>query len=69
VLEQFRHAEEQRRRLSRGERLPDIDEVDDTRQERPTFPRGDRRLVECPSFLDDCRLVVVERWVHDKLVR
>jgi hypothetical protein len=61
VLEQLGDAKEQRRGFVRAECLSDIEQVHDPGQERPTFTRRDRRLVEAPSFLQDRRLVMIER--------
>lgn len=47
----------------RRERLACVQQVDDPSQESPTFPRRDGGLIECPSFLDNCGLVIVERYM------
>lgn len=61
VLEQLGYAKEQSRRFVRAESLTDIQQVDDARQKSSTLSRRDRRLVEASSFLQDGRLVMIER--------
>jgi hypothetical protein len=61
VLEQLGYAKEQCRRFMRAKSLTDIKQVDDARQKRSAFPRRDGRFIEATSFLQDGRLVMVER--------
>lgn len=59
VLEEFRRAKEQRRRLLGVERLAGIEEVHDPRKEGPAFPRANGGVIEDPCLLYYRRLVVV----------
>ena len=61
MLEQLRRPKEQRRRLLRVERLPDIEQVHYTREQSPAFARADGGFIEDAGLLDDGRLVVVVR--------
>lgn len=59
VLEQLCRSEEQRGGFLSGERLADIEQVDDTCEECPALPWADRRVIEDASLLNDCGLVVI----------
>ena len=61
MLEQLRCAEEQRRRLLSAERLTDIEQVNDAREECPALARTNGGFIEDAGLLDDGRLVVVVR--------
>ena len=59
MLKQFGRAKEQRRRLLRAERLPDIEEEHDPGEQCPASSWTDGRVVEDACLLDDGGLVVV----------
>lgn len=59
MLEEFRRAKEQRRRLLGVERLAGIEEVYDPRKEGPAFPWANGGVIEDPCLLYYRRLVVV----------
>lgn len=60
VLEQLGHAKEERSSLLRAESLSNVKQVDDLRQEYPTFARTYRGFIEDARFLNDGRLVLEE---------
>lgn len=60
MLEQLGHAKEERSSLLRAKSLSNIEQVDDLRQEYPTFARTNRGFIEDARFLNDGRLVLEE---------
>lgn len=61
MLEQLRRPKEQSGRFLCGERLADIEEVDDACKQGSAFPRADWGVIEDTSLLYHGRLVVIIR--------
>lgn len=69
MLEKLGDTKEKSRSFLSGESLSGIQQVDDPSQECPTLPRGDRRFIECPSFLNDGGFIVVERYLSETFLQ